>query len=100
MYRHTLIVLVCAAISAPAFAQSDKCPYGLGSQNRPDGACRYLDPPTPPIHLFPDHEPSGYDSPRSPYSWDQKITKPENTFTLPDYPIGVGRNSIYGKGKF
>jgi hypothetical protein len=49
MYRHTLIiVLACAAISAPAFAQSDlpKCPDGLGPRNRPD--CRYLNPPTRP----------------------------------------------------
>jgi hypothetical protein len=93
MYRHTLIiVLACAAISAPAFAQTDlpKCPDGLGPRNRPD--CRYLNPPTPPVK-----EPS-YDST---YKWDEKITKPKDTFRLPDPPIGIDpKGSIWYKGKF
>jgi hypothetical protein len=98
LMRHTLIiVLACAAISAPAFAQSDlpKCPGGLAPRNRPD--CRYLNPPTRPVK-----EPS-YDST---YKWDKKITKykPKDTFRLPDSPIGVrpegkGGSITYG-GKF
>jgi hypothetical protein len=98
MYRYTLIVLACAAISAPAFAQGDlpKCPDGLGPRNRPD--CRYLNPPTRPI---PPPEEPRYDPI---YKWNEKITKPENTFKLPDTPwggtLGGGGGSINRKWKF
>jgi hypothetical protein len=97
MYRKTLIMLACAVISAPAFAQSSlsECPHQL---SRNQDQCRYLTPPSRPLDLSVHSEPDGYGG--TDYKYGQRLERPSTPLQLPDGPLVVhgGMNGGYVGG--
>lgn len=93
MFRRTLTVLACAAISAPALAQSSlpKCPDGLRYNQEP---CSYLEwnASPPPRDRSPDlsihNEPEGYDSPTGGGTTCLRCLRPTfNSLTVLSYAV-------------